>query len=399
MSAVSSTCTSRKKKIATPVMRCSTHDHMPSSPAVQRAARDLGRGLGYRRCHACCLQTRSSSLDRTWRGGNDAPEVARHTDSSHRRHAGAASILFPPGARGGDRGSPTGPPRCGLASGGFAGAWRGDARGGRRRPHSDKASLSPPSGGVFAGARRLDAPGVTIVAIRSPNPGRMPEPIEDFYAVIPAGGIGSRLWPLSRADAPSSSTTSPARGRRFCATPGIDSSPLGPDRIAVVTGRAHRAAVERGAPGHPRQERVPRVGAARLDGGDRAGRRDPRAARARRIIGSFAADHVIRVPHLFDWAVRQAVATAREGYICTIGIQPSEAGRRLRLHPQGRRARRRRRAGGGARRQLRREARPRHREGVLREPVVPVERGHVHQPRRRAARRDRRERAASSTPD
>ena len=42
------------------------------------------------------------------------------------------------------------------------------------------------------------------------------------------------------------------------------------------------------------------------------------------IIGSFAADHVIRVPHLFDWAVRQAVATARAGYICTIGIQPSE---------------------------------------------------------------------------
>ncbi|MBN9201013.1 MAG: mannose-1-phosphate guanylyltransferase, partial [Microbacterium chocolatum] len=30
----------------------------------------------------------------------------------------------------------------------------------------------------------------------------MPDPIEDFYAVIPAGGIGSRLWPLSRADAP-----------------------------------------------------------------------------------------------------------------------------------------------------------------------------------------------------
>ena len=29
---------------------------------------------------------------------------------------------------------------------------------------------------------------------------RMAERIPDFYAVIPAGGIGSRLWPLSRAD-------------------------------------------------------------------------------------------------------------------------------------------------------------------------------------------------------
>ena len=30
----------------------------------------------------------------------------------------------------------------------------------------------------------------------------MADPISDFYAIIPAGGIGSRLWPLSRADAP-----------------------------------------------------------------------------------------------------------------------------------------------------------------------------------------------------
>ena len=27
-------------------------------------------------------------------------------------------------------------------------------------------------------------------------------PLDRFYSVIPAGGIGSRLWPLSRADAP-----------------------------------------------------------------------------------------------------------------------------------------------------------------------------------------------------
>ncbi len=31
-SAVSSTCTSRKKKMSTPVTRCATHDHMPSRP-------------------------------------------------------------------------------------------------------------------------------------------------------------------------------------------------------------------------------------------------------------------------------------------------------------------------------------------------------------------------------
>ena len=28
------------------------------------------------------------------------------------------------------------------------------------------------------------------------------EPIDRFFSIIPAGGIGSRLWPLSRASAP-----------------------------------------------------------------------------------------------------------------------------------------------------------------------------------------------------
>ena len=28
------------------------------------------------------------------------------------------------------------------------------------------------------------------------------ESLARFYSIIPAGGIGSRLWPLSRADAP-----------------------------------------------------------------------------------------------------------------------------------------------------------------------------------------------------
>jgi hypothetical protein len=36
-------CTKRKKKIATPVMRCSTHDHMPSFPrySVPRGTREV----------------------------------------------------------------------------------------------------------------------------------------------------------------------------------------------------------------------------------------------------------------------------------------------------------------------------------------------------------------------
>ena len=154
----------------------------------------------------------------------------------------------------------------------------------------------------------------------------MPEPIADFYAVIPAGGIGSRLWPLSRADAPKFLHDLSGSGQTLLRDTWDRLEPLaGAERISVVTGRAHRAAVEQQLPGIPDKnvflESEPRDSAAAI--GLAAAilhRREPDV-----IIGSFAADHVIRVPHLFDWAVRQAVETARKGYVCTIGIQPSEA--------------------------------------------------------------------------
>ena len=49
-------------------------------------------------------------------------------------------------------------------------------------------------------------------------------------------------------------------------------------------------------------------------------RRDPDA-----VIGSFAADHVIRTQGEFRDAVREAVAVARTGRIVTIGITPTHA--------------------------------------------------------------------------
>lgn len=155
--------------------------------------------------------------------------------------------------------------------------------------------------------------------------GGMNEPIDDFYAVIPAGGIGSRLWPLSRADAPKFLHDLTGSGNSLLRdTWDRLESLTGPDRISVVTGRAHRAAVEAELPGIADKnvflESEPRDSAAAI--GLAAAilhRRDPDV-----IIGSFAADHVIRGTRTFEFAVQQAVEVARAGYICTIGIQPSE---------------------------------------------------------------------------
>ena len=147
----------------------------------------------------------------------------------------------------------------------------------------------------------------------------MAEPIDDFYAVIPAGGVGSRLWPLSRADAPKFLHDLTGSGHSLLRDTWDRLEPLsGPDRIAVVTGRAHRAAVEDQLPGIADHnvilESEPRDSAAAI-----LHRREPDV-----IIGSFAADHVIRGTRVFEFAVRDAVEVAREGYICTVGIAPSE---------------------------------------------------------------------------
>src|ERR1700712_3115177 len=71
----------------------------------------------------------------------------------------------------------------------------------------------------------------------------MPEPIEHFWAVIPAGGAGTRLWPLSRSDAPKFLRDLTGSGRTLLQATVDRLEPLAADRFLVITGAAHRAAV------------------------------------------------------------------------------------------------------------------------------------------------------------
>lgn len=150
-------------------------------------------------------------------------------------------------------------------------------------------------------------------------------PLDRFYSVIPAGGIGSRLWPLSRADAPKFLHDLTGSGRTLLRETWERLAPLsGEQRIMVVTGRAHRAAVEEQLPelADPNVvlESEPRESSAAIGlAAAILARREPEV-----IIGSFAADHVIGDVRAFGDAVRQAVAAADEGYIVTIGITPTE---------------------------------------------------------------------------
>ncbi|MFD1715530.1 mannose-1-phosphate guanylyltransferase [Amnibacterium flavum] len=155
--------------------------------------------------------------------------------------------------------------------------------------------------------------------------GTEPEAVDRFYSVIPAGGIGSRLWPLSRASAPKFLHDLTGSGQTILRDTWNRLAPIsGTDRIMVVTGRAHRAAVE---------AQLPELSDANIvlesEGKDSSAAIGLAAAILEKrepgvIIGSFAADHVVGDNRRFRQAVIEAVALADAGYIATIGMQPTE---------------------------------------------------------------------------
>ncbi len=144
----------------------------------------------------------------------------------------------------------------------------------------------------------------------------------DFYTVIPAGGAGTRLWPLSRAIRPK--FLLPLIGGRSllqltAARVGDFSSP---DRIFTVSGTAHVASIARQLPDLPDSNLIVEpamrgTGSAIALAALLIARRDPHA-----LMGSFAADHNIRNTDAFHQALSTAIESAKAGYLTTIGIEP-----------------------------------------------------------------------------
>jgi mannose-1-phosphate guanylyltransferase len=149
--------------------------------------------------------------------------------------------------------------------------------------------------------------------------------LNGFYPIIPAGGAGKRLWPLSTPARPKFLLDLTGAGRTLLQQTWDRLVPLSrSDRITVVTGRVHAAAV-----------------AAQLGGLEAANLLSepapkdslPAIALAAAVIerrhgdvvaGSFAADHAINGTEAFNQAVEAAYLAAGEGFIATIGLSPTE---------------------------------------------------------------------------
>lgn len=142
-----------------------------------------------------------------------------------------------------------------------------------------------------------------------------------FHAIIPAGGAGTRLWPLSRSHSPKFLHDLTGSGRTLIQATVDRIEPLvAPGGVTVVTGVRHLASV-----------------AKQLDSVDEndiltePSPRDSMAAiglaaavlRERHgdvIVGSFAADHVITDQQSFELAVRAGISAAEQDFVATIGI-------------------------------------------------------------------------------
>jgi len=142
-----------------------------------------------------------------------------------------------------------------------------------------------------------------------------------FSAVIPAGGAGTRLWPLSTPDRPKFLLDLLGTGSSLLQDTAERVAPLA-DRTMVVTGVSHVAAVRSQLPSLTDEDIVaepsPRdsMAAIALAAAILERRHGPH------VIGSFSADHVIRRPEAFGHAVRTAIAVAHAGDVVTIGIEP-----------------------------------------------------------------------------
>ncbi|MBN2386834.1 MAG: mannose-1-phosphate guanylyltransferase [Anaerolineales bacterium] len=147
--------------------------------------------------------------------------------------------------------------------------------------------------------------------------------MDHTYAIIMAGGSGTRLWPVSRRKHPKH--VLPLLGERTLFQNTVDRLlPLVPvERILVVTAADQFDDLRRQAPRIPADnfliEPQPRgtasvVGFAALV----LAKRDPQA-----VMMVLPSDHYIRNRDLFALVMRVAVEVAKKDYLVTLGITPT----------------------------------------------------------------------------
>ena len=147
--------------------------------------------------------------------------------------------------------------------------------------------------------------------------------MEHTYAVIMAGGGGTRLWPVSRKDSPKQLLPLLGQETLFQSTVHRLDNLFPPERILVVTVAEQAEQMQVQVPQIPVEnyliEPEPR-GTASVVGLAAAvlNKRDPEA-----MMAILTADHFIRNRDLFRYLIRTAFDVAAKDYLVTLGITPT----------------------------------------------------------------------------
>lgn len=144
-----------------------------------------------------------------------------------------------------------------------------------------------------------------------------------YYALIMAGGGGTRLWPLSRRNRPKQTLALIDERSMFQISVERLTPLFTPEDIFVITGRLHLDALQEQVPAIPEENFI--VEPARRDTGPAAGlgtlyisKRDPDA-----VVAILTADHFIAYPERFRDMLKAAYQLALRNYVVTLGIPPA----------------------------------------------------------------------------
>jgi mannose-1-phosphate guanylyltransferase len=149
--------------------------------------------------------------------------------------------------------------------------------------------------------------------------------MEHFYALIMAGGGGTRLWPLSRQSRPKQVLALTEERTMIQVTVERLDGLLPPECIFVVARQEVAELLRDSVPHLPAENFIiePEArnsGPAAALGSYHIARRDPDA-----IIAVLSADHHIADEDAFRASMRAAAEFAAKGHIVTIGIKPDHA--------------------------------------------------------------------------
>jgi mannose-1-phosphate guanylyltransferase len=149
--------------------------------------------------------------------------------------------------------------------------------------------------------------------------------LEHYYAVIMAGGGGTRLWPLSRKTQPKQMLSLFDERSLFQTSVERLEGVFPYERILVVTVEDQAQELWEQCPAIPREnfilETMPR-GTASVVGLAAVAlqHRDPQA-----VMAVLTADHYIGDENKFRHTLQSAYDVAQDGYLVTLGIQPTFA--------------------------------------------------------------------------